>query len=172
GIRGDLQDIEQLSEHTVITAEGVGSLQLTAQANLLTMANPLATLNTPFVPIQVAEGSGITVNGVYTLTGGYQLRVQRLEGRRFRLGYQKKRTSEIEVSVEAQINTDVGAGSFDLLKSLLQAVSADAVPDKDTFHQAGLTDDQLNTIAGAVKAGIERSVALSISEDLDRLDSS
>jgi hypothetical protein len=171
-IPGDLQDIEQLSERTLVTVEGMGSLKFSAKANLLAMANPLATLNTPFVPIKVAEGSGITINGVYRLTGGYQLRVERLEARRFRLGYHKKRTSEIEVSVQAQINTDVGAGSFDLLKSLLQAVSSDAVPDKDTFHQAGLTDDQLNTIAAAVKAGIERSIALSLTGDLDRLDSS
>src|SRR5262249_35277725 len=64
------------------------------------------------------------------------------------------------------------AGSFDLLKSLLQAVSADPVPDKGTLYQAGLSDEKLNIIATAVKAGIERSVALSLAGTLDSLDAS
>jgi hypothetical protein len=169
-IPGDLQDIEQLSEHTVVTLEGTGLLQCTAQANLLALANPLATLNTPLVPIKVAEGSGVTITGTYTLRGTYQLRIERFGARAFRLSYLKKRTSEFDVSVQAQINTSVSAGNFDLLKNVLQAVSSDPVPDKDTFHQAGLTDDQLTTIATAVKAGIERSIALSLTGDLDSLD--
>jgi hypothetical protein len=168
-IPGDLQDIEQLTEHTVVTLEGTGSLQCTAQANLFTIANPLATLNTPLVPIKVAEGSGVTINGTYELTGDYQLRIERLAARAFRVSYLKKRITELDVSVQAQLNTSVSAGSFDLLKSVLQAVSSDPVPDVDTFHQAGLTEDQLTTIAAAVKAGIERSIALSLTGDLDSL---
>jgi hypothetical protein len=171
-IPGDLQDIEQLAEHAVITLEGTGSLQCTAQANVLAIANPLATLNTPLLPIKIAEGSGVTINGTYTLTGAYQLRIERLAARAFRLSYLKKRTTEFDVSVQAQVNTSVSASGFDLLKSVLQAVSSDTVPDKDTFHQAGLTDDQIATIATAVKAGIERSIALSLTGDLDTLDTS
>src|SRR5262249_6135568 len=49
-IPGDLQDIEQLRESTLVTVEGMGSLKFSTEANLLAMANPLATLNTPFVP--------------------------------------------------------------------------------------------------------------------------
>jgi hypothetical protein len=168
----DLQDIEQLTEHSLVTLEGTGSLQFTAQANLLAVANPLATLNTPFVPIKVAEGSRVTITGTYILTGAYQLRIERLAARAFRLSYLKQRTTEFDVSVQAEINTRVAADSFDLLESVLQAVSSDPVPDKDTFHQAGLTDDQLTSIATAVKAGIERSIALSLTGDLDRLDTS
>jgi hypothetical protein len=168
----DLQDIEQLTEHTVVTLEGTGSLQFTAQAKLIAVANPLATLNTPMVPINVAEGSGITIDGTYTLTGDYQLGIERLAARAFRLSYLKQRTTEFDVSVQAEINTSVTAVSFDLIQSVLQAVSSHPVPDKNTFHQAGLTDDQLISIATAVKAGIERSIALSLTGDLDRFDTS
>lgn len=168
----DLQNIEQLTEHTVVTLAGTGSLQWTAQANLFAVANPLATLKTPLVPINVAEGSGVTINGTYTLTGNYQLRIERLAARAFRLSYLKQRTTELDVSVQTQINTSVAAASFDLLQAVLQAVSSDPVPDKDTFHRAGLTDSQLTSIATAVNAGIERSMALSLTGDLDRLDTS
>jgi hypothetical protein len=171
-IPGDLQDIEQLIEHTVVTLEGTGSLQCTGQANLLAVANPLATLNTPLVPIKVAEGSGVTINATYTLTGAYQLRIERLAARAFRLSYLKQRTTEFDVNVQAEINTSVTASSFDLLKRVLQAVSSDPVPDNDTFHRAGLTDDQLTSIAIAVKAGIERSMSLSLTGDLASLDTS
>jgi len=171
-IPGDLQDIEQLTEHTVVTLEGTGSLRCAAQANLLAVANPLATLDTTLVPINVAEGSGVTINATFTLTGAYQLRIERLAARAFRLSYLKQRTTGFDVSVEAEIGTSVTAGSFDLLQSVLQAVSSDPVPDEDTFHRAGLTDGQLTSIAAAVKAGIERSIALSLTGDLASLDTS
>ena len=169
---GDLEDIAHLAEHDIITIDGTGTLHFTAEANLLTSVNPLAMLDVPFVPIKVAEGAGINVKGAYTLTGAYQLRIQRLDGRKFRLGYQKKRTSEFDVSTKALINTSVTAGSFDLLKTVLQAVSPDPVPDQATFQEAGLTDDKIGAIAAAVKAGIERSIALSLTRELDLLDSS
>ncbi len=51
-------------------------------------------------------------------------------------------------------------------------MSPDAVPSKDVFQQAGLTDDQISTIAAALKTGIERSLQLSIAAELDSLDSS
>jgi len=169
---GDLEDIVHLAEHDVLTVEGMGSLQFTANADVFAAANPLATLNAPFVPITVSEGHGLSINGTYTLTGNYQLRIERLNAGKLRLGYHKKRTSEFEVNVQAAISTNATAGGFAVIKNLLQAVSSDPVPDKDVFHQAGLTDDQISTIASALKAGIERSVGLSLSGSLDALDSS
>ncbi len=169
---GDLEDVEHLSEHDVLTVEGTGSLVFTAKANVLAAANPLATLNAPFVPIKVSEGNGVLITGTYTLTGNYQIRIERLSARRFRLGYHKKRTSEFGVSVQAQVVTNVTAGGFDLVKSILQAVSSDPVPDRDVFQQAGLSDEKIRTITAALKTGIERSIALSLAGDLDSLDSS
>src|SRR6185295_16593899 len=116
-IPGDLQDIEQLTEHEIVTVEGTGSLKFAAQAHLLTVTNPLATLNTGLVPIAVTEGAAMIVKGSYTLTGGYQLRIERLRDRKFRLGYQKKHSSEFDIAVEAHIATEASAGGFDLLKN-------------------------------------------------------
>src|SRR5205085_2183312 len=96
--------------------------------------------------------------------------IQRLTGRRFQLSYEKKRGSNFSVGAEAEVGVSVGAGAFDLIEKLLKAVSTDPVPDRDAFHNAGLTDEQMATIASAIKAGIERSVELSVKGELDFLD--
>jgi hypothetical protein len=171
-IPGDLEDVESMPQGSVATVEGTGSLKFSAQANLLSVVNPLATVSTAAIKdvLKVQEGGSITVGATYTLTGEYQVRVQRLDGRKFRLGYEKKRSSEFDVSVAAQIGVTASAGGFDLIKGVLQAVSSDAVPDKDAFQKAGLSDDQISTIAAAVKTGIERGLQFSISAELDSLD--
>ena len=84
-IPGDLQDVESLPPGSVVTVEGTGSLKFSAQANLLSVANPLASVNTAAFlgPLQVKEGASLTVSAAYTLTGDYQVRVQRVAGRKF-----------------------------------------------------------------------------------------
>lgn len=171
-IPGDLEDVESMLQGSIATVEGTGSLKFSAQANLLSVVNPLATVNTAIVQgaLQVKEGGSITVRATYTLTGEYQIRIQRLDGRKFRLGYEKKRSSEFDVAVAAQIGISASAAGFDLIKGVLQAVSADAVPDKDVFQNAGLSNDQISIIAAAIKTGIERSLQFSITGELDWLD--
>lgn len=171
-IPGDLEDVESMPQGSVATVQGTGSLKFSAQANLLSAVNPLASVNAAAIQgaLQVKEVGSITVGATYTLTGEYQVRVQRLDGRKFRLGYEKKRSSDFDVTVAAQIGVSAGAGGFDLIRGVLQAVSPDPVPDKDTFQKAGLSDDQISTIAAAVKTGIERSLQLSMKGELDSLD--
>jgi len=171
-IPGDLEDVEFMPPGSVATVEGTGTLTFSAQANLLSVVNPLATLGTAATSaiLQVQENASVTVGAKYTLTGEYQIRVERLEGRKFRLGYEKKRGVEFDVSVTAQIGIAANLGAFDLIKTVLQAVSPDAVPDKDAFQKAGLTDEQISTLSAALKTGIERSVQFSLGAELDSLD--
>jgi len=173
-IPGDLEDVEAMPSGSVATVVGTGTLTFSGQANLLSVVNPLATLGTVAgsAILQVQENASVTVGAKYTLTGEYQVRVERLAGREFRLGYDKKRGSEFDVSVAAQIGLAADVGAFDLIKTVLQAVSPDAVPDKDAFQQAGLTEAQISTIAAALKTGIERSLQFSLSAELDSLDES
>jgi hypothetical protein len=168
-VPGDLQDVEAMSPGYIASVAGTGTLQFSAEANLLAAVSPLAGLSTSVVqgPLNINVGPSLVVAATYTLTGAYQIRVVRLGGTKFRLGFQKKRTSELDVSVSADIGISLAAGAFDIIKMLLQAVSSDPVPDKDVFEKGGLTDDQIATIAAAVKTGIERSLELSISAELD-----
>ena len=171
-IPGDLQDIEGMAAGTVATVEGAGSLKFSATANLLSAVNPLATVNTAIAEsiLKVKEGGSLSVGAAYTLTGEYQLRIQRLGGRKFQLGYEKKRGSEFLVSGTAELGISASAGGFDLIQGVLQMVSSDPIPGKDVFRQAGLGDGQISSIASAIKTGIERNLELSIKGELDFLD--
>jgi hypothetical protein len=172
-IPGDIPDIEALTTGSVATVTGKGSLKFTAEADLPASVNPLATVTQSLLGgmLQANAGGTLTLKAVYTFTGEYQIRIQRLAGRKFELGYMKKRSSELDVTVEAQAGVTAGAGGFDLIKTILQIASSDPVPDQDTLQkQVGLTDDQISSIAAAVKAGIERSVQLSLKGELDLLD--
>jgi hypothetical protein len=172
-VPGDLQDVEAMLPGNVATIEGTGSLKFSAKANLLAAVNPLAALSTSVVqgPLTIKDGASLVVGATYTLTGAYQLRVQRLAGSKFRLGFEKKRASELDVSVSADIGASATVDGFDIIQALLGAVSSDAVPNKDVFQQAGLTADQIASISAAIKTGIERSLQLSLAGELDLLDS-
>ncbi|MBV9301411.1 MAG: hypothetical protein JOY62_18890 [Acidobacteriaceae bacterium] len=171
-VPGDLGDIEAMETGIVAAVEGSGSLKFSAEANLLSAVNPLATVNTAVNvgPLKLQDGGSLTVGAAYTLTGEYQLRVQRLDGKKFRLGYEKKRGSEFDVSAKAEFGAGPEVEGFDLIKGVLQAVSSDPVPDKDTFCKAGLKEEQISTIAEAIKTGIERSLELSLTSELNFLE--
>jgi hypothetical protein len=171
-VPGDLQVIESMQPGSLATVEGTGSLKFSATANLLSVVNPLATVNAAIGEgiLSLTEGGSLNVAAAYTLTGEYQLRIQRLGGRKFRLGYERKRGSDFRVSAAAQFGLSASAAGFDLIQGVLKTVSADPVPDKDVFHRAGLSDEQISSIGSAIQTAIERSLELSLKGELDFLD--
>ena len=78
------------------------------------------------------------------------------------MGVEKKRGSDFDVTVSANIGVSSTVDGFDLIQALLGAVSSNIVPNKDEFQKAGLTADQIATIATAINTGIERSLQLSL----------
>jgi hypothetical protein len=168
-IPGDLQDIESMTPGTVATIEGSGSLKFSATASLATATNPLATLTLGSLPsLSIKPSDALSLGVAVTLTGGYQVRVRRLEGRKFRLGFERKQGEELAVTASASAGVTAGVGGFDLLAALLKAISPDPMVDKDSFgKQTGLTENEVSTIAAAVKSGIDRSVTLSLCRELD-----
>lgn len=168
-IPADLQDLENMTPNTVATIEGTGSLKFSATANLAAVTNPLASLALGSVAtLNINPRASLSVGTAVTLTGGYQVRVLRLDGKKFRLGFEKKQGETLAVTASVQTGLTAGLGGFDLIASLLKAISADPIVDKDTFgKQTGLTDSEISAIAAAVKAGIERNLALCLSGELD-----
>lgn len=171
-VPGDLRDLESMQPGSLATVEGTGSLKFSATANLLSAVNPLATVDAVIGEgiLNLRDGGSLNVAAAYTLTGEYQLRIQRLGGRRFQLGYEKKRGSDFRVSAAAQFGVSPSVAGFDLIQAVLEMLSADPVPDKDVFRQAGLSDEQISSIGSAIKTAIERSLELSLKSELDFLD--
>lgn len=170
-VPGDLEDIQAMAPGQIATVDGAGSLQFSAKANLLSAVNPLAALNATVVQglLNIKDSASVVVGATYTLTGEYQVRVQRLGGTKFQLGFQKKHGAELDVTVSADIGPSATVDGFDIIQTLLGAVSSDPVPDRDAFKKAGMTDAQIATIGTALKAGVERSLQLSIAAEWDSL---
>jgi hypothetical protein len=172
-IPGDLQDMESMAAGSIATVEGAGSLKFSAAANLLSVVNPLASAGTAIIQaaLQVSAGAAVCVAATYTLKSEYQVRVQRMPGRKFRLGYETKPGAEFDVSVAAETGIGVPASDsdFNLIHGILEAISPDPVPPKDAFTKAGLSEQQLSTISTAVKTGIERGLQLALIAELNSL---
>lgn len=173
-ILGDLEDLAGMSEGLVATAEGKGSLKFSGEAELSSAVNPLASVNLPAPSgeVQVVSGNSIKVGASFELFGSYQIRAQKLDGKRVRLGFYKKRGSEFTLKVAAGGGVAAGAGEFDFLGQLLTAVSKNPEVDKKQLEAGGLDEQQVAAVEEAVKAGIQRKLELALSFELSATNSS
>jgi len=167
-IPAQVSDLETLVSGTVATVTGIGKLRVSATASLLTSINPLATLSTPLAPVslQVREGASFEVGASFELSGGYQVRVQKLSPQIVRLGYYKEHGSEFGVSVAAKLGLSGGLGSFDVVSNLLGLISSNPEADIDELKRAGLGQDQIDGIAHAIRAAVERKLELAVYSEL------
>ena len=177
-ILGDLDDLASLRVGSVATVEGSGSLKFSAEAELLSVVNPLVSVNVsapaglpvPGVNVNVVSGNSITVGASFELTGAYQVRAHKLTKNKLRLGFHKRRGTEFGLKVSASGGLTAGVGSFDLLGRLLEAVSADPEADKEALQQAGLSAAQIAQIEKTIEAGIARRLELALSFELNSLN--
>jgi hypothetical protein len=175
---GDLEDLDRMAAGSITSVEGTGTLTFSGTVNLLATVNPLATVATgaSFLKGLSLDGSGsIEVNTSVTLDGGYQLQVSKLDANRFLLGYFRNRGSEFDINFTSEVALTAGTKTFDLIPILLKAVSSDVKAPSAELDEAtaaaGLADDDASsisdTIATAIKAGIQRNLAISFAADLD-----
>src|SRR5271165_6706544 len=167
-IPGDLEDIRKMQPNTIATVEGSESLKFSFKASYPVLANPMMTVATGPLKGFSAGSGGLSLAVSAGVSGGYQIRVRKIDAQTFELSYQKKRGESFTVTAQAQVGPSAAVGGFDVLKALMQAVSKDPVVDKDTFSKdTGLKDEEIAVIAAAVKAGIDRSLSLSLTTELN-----
>jgi hypothetical protein len=173
-IPADLADIDSLPADSIATVAGIGCLKITAEVDVPASVNPLATVTDTLLDgeLKLKAGGSAKVTGCFTISGGYQVRVQRLSGRKFQIGFLKQRSTELDVAVEADVSATATLAGIDWLQTLMQAASSEPAPDKNTLAQVGVTADQLASINTAIKCGVERSLELSLSAELDALQQS
>jgi hypothetical protein len=173
-IPGDIEDIAGMAVGAVTTVEGSGSLKFSGGVNLLTIVNPLATVNLPepIGAVKVTSGNAIKVAASVEVSGAYQIRAQKISKSKFRLGYYKKRGSDFNLKVSASGGLSAGVGKLDLIEELLKAVSQNPQVDKDALTHGGLNDDQIEAIKKVVEAGVSRKLEIALSFELDALRSS
>jgi hypothetical protein len=173
-IPGDIEDIAEMAEHAVATVEGTGNLKFSGGLNLLSIVNPLAAVNLPdpIGAVKVTSGNAIKVGASIEISGGYQMRVQKVNKSKIRLGYYKRRGVDFNLTVSASGGLSAGIGKLDLIEELMKAISHEPTVDKDALTQGGLNEDQIESIKKVIEAGISRKLELSLSFELDALRSS
>ncbi|HKG14455.1 MAG TPA: hypothetical protein VKB12_14095, partial [Pyrinomonadaceae bacterium] len=164
---GDIEDLSKMSEGLVATVEGAGKLKFSAEAELLSAVNPLATVDPPGPgELNVGAGGSVKVGATYQLSGEYQIRAQKLDKQKVRLGFYKKRGKEFTLSVSAKGGVSAGVGGFDLFERVLKAVSRDPEVDRKQLEEGGLDAGQIKEIEDAVKAAVSRKLELAASLEL------
>ncbi len=168
-----LEDLDAMGVGDVAIIEGMGSLKLSGTFDLLTAVNPLVSVSSAALPatIQVQEGATISVSASCTITGDLQVRAQKVDAGTIRLGVYRKRGAEYTVQVEPSVGLTAGTRSTDFISAVLGAVGPNPFPSADQLQKSGLTSEKQEAIVTALKAGIQRSLALSIQADLHARDS-
>lgn len=164
----NVDDLAALPEAAIVTVNGSGALSFTTAVNLLTVANPLATVSLPAGAgaLEVSAGESVEVSASFTVSCEYQIRVQKPAPNRIRLGYYKKRSSEATAGVTVSAGVSAGIGGFDLYSAVLGAISGDPEADRKALREGGLPADQVDAIEEAVKAGIARKLELAVGAEL------
>jgi hypothetical protein len=168
-IPADVSDLDAMAPDSIVSLSGSGTLKFSAQASLAAAPNPLATVNLgPVLPsISVADGGSVTVGASFTHSLEYEIRARKTSTGTIRLGYFKKKGSEIGVSVDAEAGVSAGFGQFDLFEKLVTAISPSAQADIKELKAAGVDDATRGAIEATVKAGVQRTLEIGMTAEWD-----
>jgi hypothetical protein len=146
-------------------------LKFSTGANLLLIANPLASVSlpSPAPALGVTAGGSVHVDGSWTISTDYQVRVQRLDTSRVRLGWYHKHNSEFSVSATAGAGIQGGTPDTDLFQSFIAAISSNAAADRNELRTAGLSATQIGAINDAVAGAVNRKLELSVAAEFGSL---
>jgi hypothetical protein len=161
-------DLADLPPDVIVTLNGRGSLRFSATANLLAVSNPLATVGFPggSGELGIKAGGAVDVSAGFEILCEYQVRLDRLESGKVRMGFYKRRGTEATVGVTASGGADAAVGGFDLYSTLIGALSSNPELDREALDKAGLPRDQVDAVEDAVKAGIQRKLELAVGAEL------
>ena len=166
-------DLLAMGGGDVAVIEGTGSLLVSGTVNLLTAVNPLVSLSTAALPttIQVKEGATIDITASFTIKGDLQIRIQKVDAGTVRMGFYRKRGAEFTVQVTPSVGVTAGTTKVDFISAVLGAIGPDPFPPADQLEKAGLSEEKQEAIVGALRAAIQRNLALSLQEELHALAS-
>jgi hypothetical protein len=165
----DSADLEALAPGVVVTAGGRGNLTFSGSANLLAITNPLATLalpqGAPIPALSVTQAATVSIGASWQISAEYQVRSQKVDSRRVRLGWYRKHGSDFAVTASASAGISAGTSNTDLFPALIGAISADAKAG------AGLPPEQAAAAGAAVKAAVNRKLELALTAEFGALGS-
>ena len=155
-----VDDLKRLNVNDVCCVSGQGSLTISGSASVSLPVNPLASVNLPLNvgTLSVQDGVMTALSVALTLSGSYQIRLQKLSEDSLQLSFLLARGTAFETDLSASAGVSVDLGTTDLLAKFLGAIS------KGTLDQSlleGLTPGQVSTFTSMLKVGIDHSLKAS-----------
>lgn len=164
----DLRQMRDLPENAVASVSGHGEIQIGASVNIAAAFNPLASVNTlPRLGKLTVAGAATAIAGVKaTLSGDFQIRVQKMKDAKIRLSYHKVAGRQVDISFAAAAGPGVTLGERDLLAMLFDGPGGISGAAREDLVQGGITSEQLDRVVAAMKAGLSRRIELSVAASL------
>jgi hypothetical protein len=170
-VLADLEDISRMPPLSIATVEGNAHLSFSVEFDMPIDPNPLASLPTGILGsgIKVSETAKLGVKLTPSIVGGYRVQITKVDEHNFLLGYSKKKGAKLEVTFTGSIGISAGFGDVDLVQALLNAVIPDTKLPENDLKNLKISSDEISAMATAIKDGIQKSLQLSLQEQLDAL---
>ncbi|HEY4085177.1 MAG TPA: hypothetical protein VGM43_04525 [Bryobacteraceae bacterium] len=168
-IPADIGDLKALGLHDVACAAGTGSFQISSGISVTAAPNPLASVDLPLgagsLSVKTGATAGFTAD--VTVTGSWQVRVERAQPQMIKLSFAQQRGTTLTADWSASAGVTAKLGSIDLTTAILGAISTDPVKDQAIFSD--LTSDECQTLTSAIKGSLNHSLQASIDAALSSL---
>ena len=171
-------DLDRLQPDTVIVLRGEGTLGLSAGFSISLPTESLASVSlVSGFKLEAKAGAEVGIDASVTLTGAYQVRLRRLEGRQTELGVYTLKSREADLSVSANAGVSAKLGSFELTEKVIGALSTQPAVDVAEFKKAlPGEDDQAKTqrieaFQSSLGAAISTKVQLAAKVAISRMQS-
>ena len=160
-IPAQIDDLKRLKLNDVCCVSGAGSLKISGSVSVAVPVNPLASVNLPLGvgTLAVQDGVMAGLSSSLTLSGSYQIRLQKLTGGIVRLSYLQQHGAALKTDLSASAGVAVNLGTTDLLAKLLGTIGTGTV-DPKTLD--GLSPDDVKTFTSMLKAGVDHSLQASV----------
>src|SRR6185369_3910986 len=114
--------------------------------------------------LAVKAGAVAGLTASFTISGSYQVRVRRASLETSELSFCKKRGTTLTTDLSASAGVSVKVGDTHLLPAVLGAISSDPNSDaiKKLFADGGLAADEISTLTGAIKDGLDHALQASL----------
>jgi hypothetical protein len=160
-IPANVSDLRRLNPNDVCSVSGAGSLKISGSVSVSLPVNPLASVNLPLGvgTLEIKDGLMAGLCASFTISGSYQIRLERLGTGAVRLSYIRQAGTAMQTDLTASAGVSADLGTTDLLAKLLGTIGTGKV---DSNVLARLTSDEVDTFNAAIKKGLDHSLQASI----------
>jgi hypothetical protein len=171
-VPANIDDAGALPAGHIAAVDVIGKLELSASAELLATANPLASasLPSPLPAASVSAGGSATVGVSFEIEAEYEVLARKLRNGAVRLGWYRRQTTEVAVRAQVSEGITAGLGGMDLFSKVIGAISGNAKADLEELAKGGVSASEAANIQAAVKAAVSRKLEIAVATEFTASD--